>query len=119
MIRRPPRSTRTDTLFPFTTLFRSMFPAPPSYRLKRLAMPRAASSEGSYMSERSPRWGPSWPPAEPCSRLSPGPRSQEVPADRSEEHTSELQSLMRSSYAVFCLKKKKDSKGQPVKEHGE
>src|SRR3546814_2351137 len=71
MIRRPPRSTRTDTLFPYTTLFRS---------------PR--------------RCGHS--PPTPRSDRSPPPRS----ACRSEEHTSELQSLMRISYAVFCLKKK-------------
>src|SRR3546814_13378795 len=70
MIRRPPRSTRTDTLFPYTTLF------------------------------RSPRIGTPW--------LEPHPHGLYVrPADlRSEEHTSELQSLMRISYAVFCLKKK-------------
>src|SRR3546814_7858052 len=76
MIRRPPRSTRTDTLFPYTTLVRS------------------ASSSGM------------WPAA---TRSSSAP-SVLVPASpwrsRSEEHTSELQSLMRISYAVFCLKKK-------------
>src|SRR3546814_12627157 len=76
MIRRPPRSTRTDTLFPYTTLFRSAAAA-------RGATPAAA---------RTPWHG------EP---RSPAPR------ERSEEHTSELQSLMRISYAVFCLKKKK------------
>src|SRR3546814_7301648 len=69
MIRRPPRSTRTDTLFPYTTLFRSR--------------PTAGSSCGGT----SRRWA--------------------RPGRRSEEHTSELQSLMRISYAVFCLKKKK------------
>src|SRR3546814_15098113 len=74
MIRRPPRSTRTDTLFPYTTLFRSV----------------------SSMTRRS--WS-SWRDARPGAR-----RTQTV---RSEEHTSELQSLMRISYAVFCLKKKK------------
>src|SRR3546814_2774661 len=76
MIRRPPRSTRTDTLFPYTTLFRSP------------------------MNGRTPaaRWH--WPCPRPC-------RSSRRPAHgRSEEHTSELQSLMRTSYAVFCLKKK-------------
>src|SRR3546814_8683063 len=70
MIRRPPRSTRTDTLFPYTTLFRSR-----TGDRKTLA------------------WIP-LVPAQPVSR------------SRSEEHTSELQSLMRISYAVFCLKKK-------------
>src|SRR3546814_3955953 len=78
MIRRPPRSTRTDTLFPYTTLFRS-----PAWH--RLIPP-------CYCSPR--RWP--WPAAPVC------PTS----AWRSEEHTSELQSLMRISYAVFCLKKK-------------
>src|SRR3546814_7843143 len=76
MIRRPPRSTRTDTLFPYTTLFRS----PP----------------------RSRRAGRPGPPAEVARPRAGGPRS--------EEHTSELQSLMRNSYAVFCLKQKKKNK---------
>src|SRR3546814_4335072 len=76
MIRRPPRSTRTDTLFPYTTLFRS--PGP-----------------GVRLREGTARTPPNRSP-------SPSPL-----AGRSEEHTSELQSLMRISYAVFCLKKKK------------
>src|SRR3546814_18682210 len=80
MIRRPPRSTRTDTLFPYTTLFRSM-PRPRS----ALAMRRDGVTEGRGRSQH--RTGAS--------------------GRRSEEHTSELQSLMRISYAVFCLKKKK------------
>src|SRR3546814_7019394 len=74
MIRRPPRSTRTDTLFPYTTLFRS----PPG----GLDQPAAA-------------------------RHVALPRVHPHHAARSEEHTSELQSLMRISYAVFCLKKNK------------
>src|SRR3546814_15872504 len=79
MIRRPPRSTRTDTLFPYTTLFRS-YPGGRDRRLPafRRAPPRGASRQ------RADR--------------------------RSEEHTSELQSLMRISYAVFCLKKKNRKK---------
>src|SRR3546814_2073452 len=77
MIRRPPRSTRTDTLFPYTTLFRS---AP------------------------SPRPAQSPPRPTKAAWRSAGRRAAFV---RSEEHTSELQSLMRISYAVFCLKKKK------------
>src|SRR3546814_7903216 len=80
MIRRPPRSTRTDTLFPYTTLFRS--------RSDRRAGGRDAGRRGRRGSRR-------------C-----GAAEQGV-AGRSEEHTSELQSLMRISYAVFCLKKKK------------
>src|SRR3546814_10486281 len=78
MIRRPPRSTRTDTLFPYTTLFRS----------------RGAE----------PQHGPGPRLGKQRQRLHPRHR----PA-RSEEHTSELQSLMRISYAVFCLKKKRKS----------
>src|SRR3546814_12320896 len=74
MIRRPPRSTRTDTLFPYTTLFRSW---------KDRACPKSST-----------RW---WRRTKP---------------PRSEEHTSELQSLMRISYAVFCLKKKKTKEQQ-------
>src|SRR3546814_14147968 len=78
MIRRPPRSTRTDTLFPYTTLFRS-------------------SGCGCAATTASPGWTVCW-------RHWTGiPISRSV---RSEEHTSELQSLMRISYAVFCLKKK-------------
>src|SRR3546814_2112952 len=82
MIRRPPRSTRTDTLFPYTTLFRS-------------ARAAAALAQCGAVAERQHAF-----PSRPAS-LDRGRR----PA-RSEEHTSELQSLMRISYAVFCLKKK-------------
>src|SRR3546814_4238649 len=86
MIRRPPRSTRTDTLFPYTTLFRSMR----QHQIER------------------------------CHRLRQPDHQHEIAAlccgaklpRRSEEHTSELQSLMRISYAVFCLKKKKTKKQQ-------
>src|SRR3546814_1646549 len=85
MIRRPPRSTRTDTLFPYTTLFRSA-------RTTRIRGPP-------YEAGSSPP-----PPPSPCQKLSCAPSPQEH--NRSEEHTSELQSLMRISYAVFCLKKK-------------
>src|SRR3546814_6039043 len=82
MIRRPPRSTRTDTLFPYTTLFRS----------------GTETAVGGILTGRACR-------AKPRRR---SPRL-EIPdlMGRSEEHTSELQSLMRISYAVFCLKKKK------------
>src|SRR3546814_3517891 len=78
MIRRPPRSTRTDTLLPYTTLFRSVG------RRKRSASTREIESRSitSCCIRRASR------------------------SMRSEEHTSELQSLMRNSYAVFCLKKK-------------
>src|SRR3546814_2590442 len=85
MIRRPPRSTRTDTLFPYTTLFRS------PVSLRRLA--RAAVYRQSVSGRRHPE-----------ARSLPEEGDQS--GYRSEEHTSELQSLMRISYAVFCLKKK-------------
>src|SRR3546814_9543339 len=102
MIRRPPRSTRTDTLFPYTTLFRSS----------------ASRATGSTIAQCL---------IQSCERLVAAGQTQAKPAriiiewtgqdgmarkiieenGRSEEHTSELQSLMRNSYAVFCLKKKK------------
>src|SRR3546814_8831706 len=93
MIRRPPRSTRTDTLFPYTTLFRSVQPG-------RLARERAGQLEVVGIEDAG-------------GNRPPGPAGHPGHADlghrvvsRSEEHTSELQSLMRISYAVFCLKKK-------------
>src|SRR3546814_7784029 len=94
MIRRPPRSTRTDTLFPYTTLFRSA--------LMISAPARCAASIVSSTSFR-------------CRTLCPIVKAVEEMGClgrpvRSEEHTSELQSLMRISYAVFCLKKKKNGK---------
>src|SRR3546814_6441990 len=82
MIRRPPRSTRTDTLFPYTTLFRSW--------------PLVV-----FCLEIDP------PCSMPQTRMMLRSRPKSSPPPRSEEHTSELQSLMRISYAVFCLKKKK------------
>src|SRR3546814_10060604 len=105
MIRRPPRSTRTDTLFPYTTLFRSPRrdggrPATPSRRprqpLRRgcgmTALATTATALAGLVGAAVVVMGtvPFWAPQ----------------AARSEEHTSELQSLMRISYAVFCLKKK-------------
>src|SRR3546814_7095500 len=87
MIRRPPRSTRTDTLFPYTTLFRSLD------RIQRFGQPDAG--QGVLALDRRHRNG---------GRQGIGIVRVVV---RSEEHTSELQSLMRISYAVFCLKKKK------------
>src|SRR3546814_4019041 len=96
MIRRPPRSTRTDTLFPYTTLYRS--------RDQRGDLGQADVQPGAGADDEQDeadelgdhRHGD-------ASFRSSGPAG---PADRSEEHTSELQSLMRISYAVFCLKKK-------------
>src|SRR3546814_12266951 len=85
MIRRPPRSTRTDTLFPYTTLFRS-----------KLGLDLFTEVID-------------WEEMKDLQLAAPaGPKSV-LGLDRSEEHTSELQSLMRISYAVFCLKKKKQT----------
>src|SRR3546814_992137 len=88
MIRRPPRSTRTDTLFPYTTLFRSDDPA----------RQRVGQDRSEPIADRDVH-----PPIIGCDQED----DAVVRLFRSEEHTSELQSLMRISYAVFCLKKKK------------
>src|SRR3546814_7314942 len=93
MIRRPPRSTRTDTLFPYTTLFRS--PQCAGYRF-------AADYRGAGYGCAAGSAAPGSCLDRQLEGLSGLPRS--------EEHTSELQSLMRISYAVFCLKKKKKSR---------
>src|SRR3546814_7136899 len=91
MIRRPPRSTRTDTLFPYTTLFRSE--ADDEIARKRDVGPYAADLlENAQVA---------------FDRVAAVHGFQYAVVARSEEHTSELQSLMRISYAVFCLKKKK------------
>src|SRR3546814_1031049 len=94
MIPRPPRSTRTDTLFPYTTLFRShstenMTPSSEHSSQSGFSRARSNTSSGAESRRRSFRdmFARKW-------------------STRSEEHTSELQSLMRNSYAVFCLKKK-------------
>src|SRR3546814_19289817 len=92
MIRRPPSSTRTDTLFPYTTLFRSPWAAPAS-------RPGRATGGAGSRAPASSRPAPL--PGMPTARFVC------TSGLRSEEHTSELQSLMRISYAVFCLKKKK------------
>src|SRR3546814_9146037 len=104
MIRRPPRSTRTDTLFPYTTLCRSSIYPPCSEGSQRRAArdtfnldewcPSSHSSSCRTCSGIQPSKS-----VGAGGRLDPGTK-------RSEEHTSELQSLMRISYAVFCLKKK-------------
>src|SRR3546814_6888823 len=112
MIRRPPRSTRTDTLFPYTTLFRSAFE--PSYQeawfSSRLASSSARRASTEYVcASVSERLRPA-ALVETCElelELVWRRKPSRVLDQRSEEHTSELQSLMRISYAVFCLKKKK------------
>src|SRR3546814_12613689 len=93
MIRRPPRSTRTDTLFPYTTLFRSQA----LQDFDEVQVPRIGQNHRRF------------------ERFGPGEGAERSPLGRrSEEHTSELQSLMRISYAVFCLKKKKNNKKKPT-----
>src|SRR3546814_8483155 len=127
MLLRPPRSTRTDTLLPYTTLFRSPAPALPRHVPKGGSADDGASSATSSVAKSPnpsppvaspvPRWHGCTASANPRSRASsPRTASNSVSsrgnrheAWRSEEHTSELQSLMRISYAVFCLKKKNKS----------
>src|SRR3546814_4702803 len=100
MIRRPPRSTRTDTLFPYTTLFRS---ARDRQKGESQGQARARGCRGTRPGQRRIERH------RPDGRLESLGRGQEKNGcERSEEHTSELQSLMRISYAVFCLKKKKE-----------
>src|SRR3546814_5556170 len=106
MRRHPPRSTRTDTLLPYTTLFRSHLPPTTSDVVGGVARVRLAQSHRSAAAS-----------AATCFEMQSSPAMRNIsralsrvlrqPASRSEEHTSELQSLMRISYAVFCLKKKK------------
>src|SRR3546814_6347563 len=99
MIRRPPRSTRTDTLFPYTTLFRSRHRA----RCRACRTPQSPAPALRAENSRRPSDTPNLPRQK---------RRRTPP--RSEEHTSELQSLMRISYAVFCLKKKKTPTKQTI-----
>src|SRR3546814_9082353 len=107
MIRRPPRSTRTDTLFPYTTLFRSF--------IYRLVTPADTLIQSQWIDKPMPLFD--LPPAPAgveglkSSQLADGkPRLVNVLASRSDEHTSELQALMRIAYAVFCLHKIKRDK---------
>src|SRR3546814_5441192 len=116
MIRRPPRSTRTDTLFPYTTLFRSL----PFYWMVTLAL-KSNSELAVYpptLWPHDPQWGnfkrstevfPFWEFGRNTVIITALTIVGAVISNRSEEHTSELQSLMRISYAVFCLKKNKNN----------
>src|SRR3546814_6700277 len=97
MSRRPPRSTRTDTLFPYTTLFRSGLGQ--IYRVVRANLNTGRQTRQHYTSVFVQ------------DTFTVGNR---LTIKRSEEHTSELQSLMRISYAVFCLKKKKSKNTQTI-----
>src|SRR3546814_4592418 len=123
MIRRPPRSTRTDTLFPYTTLFRSelalhvgqhrdrqvaqiLMVALPG-EVHELAVDREPEKLGVAVDELlvEPAEGRDLRRADEGEVLRPGEEHEPLARERSEEHTSELQSLMRISYAVFCLTK--------------
>src|SRR3546814_9845829 len=125
MIRRPPRSTRTDTLFPYTTLFRSHGCINDRAQAQDVRSDRSSITTETLKSfAADPRvqrfyvarnWLPAWP-SQNVELLLGALGSAEkhgltgamfLPEGRSEEHTSEIQSLMRISYAVFCLKKKK------------
>src|SRR3546814_4209557 len=108
MIRRPPRSTRTDTLFPYTTLFRS--PGISERQRGRGRWLACQSVPGSDCTIKVSLNADGAAPVRPAVRFLAFEGSRPLTADRSEEHTSELQSLMRISYAVFCLKKKKKNK---------
>src|SRR3546814_4786898 len=139
MIRRPPRSTRTDTLFPYTTLFRSLIEAGVIKRrvvddvalMQRVFDRRADAAdlarldaEGQHLhggfflgSKDLYRWLRELPARERqrigMTRISHINELYGGQETRSEEHTSELQSLMRNSYAVFCLKKKRRNNSKP------
>src|SRR3546814_6857085 len=124
MIRRPPRSTRTDTRFPYTTLFRSCWgevraakdqsrqPWPPNKCRGRIE-PR--QSDNCVRAPAGQRVGRATVLQSPSAALDRNRRAlHHNDIFRSEEHTSELQSLMRISYAVFCLKKKKKKKQNEI-----
>src|SRR3546814_7340432 len=106
MLRRPPRSTRTDTLFPYTTLFRSRTESPG--RSAECRFLRFPALRPACLMVKSPGMSVSDPlPAPATGRFIAAEHHFPLRVYfRSEEHTSELQSLMRISYAVFCLKKK-------------
>src|SRR3546814_1757400 len=114
MIRRPPRSTRTDTLFPYTTLFRSIHDALAAKGETAGPIPWAVNlvthSSNVRIADDLALIAEYRVPIVITAMGSPKPAAEAVKGyggTRSEEHTSELQSLMRISYAVFCLKKKK------------
>src|SRR3546814_4747228 len=106
MIRRPPRSTRTDTLFPSTTLFRSSQRARVATAPEQLARDESWSSATMIISQSSSEEALAAEDRELDDLLQHVQSLNTHARHRSEEHTSELQSLMRISYAVFCLKKK-------------
>src|SRR3546814_8045361 len=126
MIRRPPRSTRTDTLFPYTTLFRSLFrKTAPGIDTAQFEEPGQIEGNGSHQYEQQQKDARVLQLKGPANRRTAPPQREQRSAQRqagqhndcrigksiarrSEEHTSELQSLMRIPYAVFCLNKKQN-----------
>src|SRR3546814_9736234 len=136
MIRRPPRSTRTDTLFPYTTLFRSELDAlrqrqrfgvvdgvglSAHVHLPRIRARLAAATGFLFTTESATDLGAGGADIDVGNTtIGAGGRKKALgraQVRRSEEHTSELQSLMRTSYAVFCLKKKNNNHIQPTSRH--
>src|SRR3546814_4457905 len=118
MTRRPPKSTRTDTLFPYTTLFRSSVTSTDTYGGLPAALVKNAPANldlqithlylGKYIS-----FADEVKVDDIARGMEHALATEVVPKLRSEEHTSELQSLMRISYAVFCLKKKTTQEYKP------
>src|SRR3546814_5870996 len=107
MIRRPPRATRTDTLFPYTTLFRSFAERLlPHVANRPISLIRAPDGIGGALFFQR-HHGKGMPEGIKIAKVRAEKQPYVMIEDRSEEHTSELQSLMRISYAVFCLKKNK------------
>src|SRR3546814_2202292 len=121
MLRRPPRSTRTDTLFPYTTLFRSV--VLPQSEVWHLRGPSWNTREGMRAIQLTREAIALAPLSEEtqgalhANGAQPGGLLSITAGLRSEEHTSELQSLMRISYAVFCLKKKTKTTKPPYNRH--
>src|SRR3546814_4982485 len=106
MIRRPPRSTRTDTLFPYTTLFRSERDQHDQPDLREHVIVHASQVHANHRREQTHRHDQDDRERQHHAFILRGEHEEDEHHGRSEEHTSELQSLMRISYAVFCLKKK-------------
>src|SRR3546814_4295911 len=106
MLRRPPISTRTDTLFPYTTLFRSAVGEPEPRREDD--EPESQQHDAAGVDQREQQ-DDADQLQHPADEIRVAPAETVARCLRSEEHTSELQSLMRTSYAVFCLKKTNNS----------